>query len=792
MPIKTAANIGFEEVDANYIQNKRLTRKIFALAAFGIQFSEGFLVLLRPDASERPILERIIVHAELKRIGKRLMQDQLEKIVLEIIFSLYLQQLDSFKLHDGDKYEDVIAKLDLDMNLQIQHEREEQEESDSLNTNNQFIIIATEDELNMQKGALMVAQHENRMLSVQSPMNFLASPEGQNKMKQVLETKMMSIVEDLFNLPMLADPEEFENTLRSLSPPMRANKDNEHQLIMAATMNFDERPARSRKVIVEVMKKHGLHPTLMENISLLCNHDRKVPLQIEAINIVVNYLDRLENETEVTLAALTLIKILEEDAKQEVRLHTLKQLSLRTELILERLPQFLEHGRVISILKFVLLDEPTVYKDEIEKMLLHFGYYKPDILIPMLEEDIRIISDPYVLITFYNVLEVLSTNENKRKATYKAKWKIYFDLIKEFESHPLADTLLANFKAQSPNSILTLLPFFHEFGAKQQIFFVKTLDEMFIEYISESDSDSCKAIAKLFYGLRKSQHHKVLIAVLSSKTIFDRHLGEKYLRIFLPQISANLSELIELEDFVTNIIACGHLHLIEMIEASHDEKVLVICYKKVAVVNRKNKSFVARIQEYCSAGLKLVKAATSFIQNADDETDLADHFSGLVTLANSPIADEKTFRTIFAELELATASKELLQAKTLRTYAELANNEFAQGQFIDFCINIFFKVIKQNETPFSENTGKYTDVKTILVDATSGLERLLSTDKLDASQHHRAQTLLRQLTEKRPFVRTSFRKDPETGQGVPAEDVPDPFKDLLEALLVKFKAKNSE
>ena len=88
MKIKTAHDLGFDAVEG-LLHDRRLSRRILALAASRIQVSEGVLELMREGSREKQLLTALFLfeaeaadERDLERIGEHLDQASLEQLLV--------------------------------------------------------------------------------------------------------------------------------------------------------------------------------------------------------------------------------------------------------------------------------------------------------------------------------------------------------------------------------------------------------------------------------------------------------------------------------------------------------------------------------------------------------------------------------------------------------------------------------------------------------------------------------------------------------------------------------------
>lgn len=179
--------------------------------------------------------------------------------------------------------------FDLPLNVKVENDRaplesQASDDNDVIDAQivSKLVIISTKDEIKAEAGSSIVLHH-----GAIDRRRVLDDENVQARIDVMVEEKAIAQIGLLYDLPSLADAKEFEKTLLSLSFALKGTRYH-NELIKRATQSFADRLRRTRKAITEVLKRYGLNATLMENIVFLCQDHRPSPIQIEAINMVVN------------------------------------------------------------------------------------------------------------------------------------------------------------------------------------------------------------------------------------------------------------------------------------------------------------------------------------------------------------------------------------------------------------------------------------------------------------------------------------------------------------------------
>jgi hypothetical protein len=690
MKIRTAHDIGFDELNGRYLNDRKLSRKILALAGFNIQVSEAVIELMSPGSRERRVLETLFCDDTLKQAGNSLTSGELDELLKDNILFHFKDEAEEKRLSNSSRLDELTRSLGLDLSLKLKIDETSIEPSPSEKpddvtiidanepTSGKTIIIATDDEINAEKGAMVLARNAQTALSQASPMTFLATPEGQQRLKTIVEEKMVSFAEKLFDLPSIADPEKFETTLQSLAFVMKAEGNRGH-FINAAISTFADRPSRSRKVIAEVMKRYGLNANLMENIVFLCS-DRPAPLQVEAINMVMKAMTTSASADEIMMAAVTLVKTLEEDAKTPVRCRALECLAERAELVLNQLPRFLENGRVVPLVKTLLITDPDAYRSRTETLLIAYGYIDAQSVSPELTDDLNDIKNPYVLLTYLTVLESLSPDREETNDLTIRKWRLCLEnktalpgLLTECEER---------FQKDLPNSLDVISGIIPRFMTEEQVYFMDLFDRSFAKAVKENDTDVAKRLGIYFIKqlLLKSLVVEREIAILKANTIVSPFLPVMCHHTIWLKMEKRFSVLIQDHSFVERFIACGGIFFPEatklalMLENKTTKaKALELVYKKLTTINDSEKHFKEQKGDLTDAVRELA-SATMLLCAGHGEIPLRLLFDGAIVISESILSDEEMINELSSGLVVAVEGKSDLLDRLIGVYDQLAKS----------------------------------------------------------------------------------------------------------------------
>ncbi|MEK7511693.1 MAG: hypothetical protein AAB575_01635 [Patescibacteria group bacterium] len=708
MKIKTAHDIGLEELDSRYLHDRKLSRKILALAGFNIQVSEAVIELMSPDSRERRILETLFTDKTLKQVGNSLTEKEFNELLRDHILVHFKDELSEKTQDFFYQTNELVRLLELDLALKLKIDElapESKPDPDSPaeaiiieadeSIPGRTVVIATEDEINAEKGSMALARQTQTALAHAGPMTFLASPEGQKRLHDIVENKMVGLAEKLIDLPSMADPDEFEKTLQSLAFVMKAEGNRGH-FMSAAINTFADRPGRSRKVIAEVMKRYGLNANLMENIVFLCS-DRSAPLQIEAINMVVKTMATSASADEIMMAAVTLVKILEEDAKPAVRCRALECLTERSNLILERLPRFLENGRVVPLVKTLLITDPDIYRSKVEALLIAYGDFDSNSIIPELTGDLDDIKNPYVLLSYLTVIESLCPDLQGNNTITIKKWRLC--LQNKIQLPKLLAECEKRFQTDLPNSLDIISSIIPQLQPDEQSYFVDLLDRCFISATKSDDTDIAKKIAIYFIKqlLLKSPPDAREITILKTATVVSPFLPLMCHETIWLKMEKRFAVLIQDQNFVEQFIACGGIFFREAVgfaikieNQTAKAKLLGIVYKKMTAIDESEKHFNEQKDNLVLA-LREFSTATMLLCGDNGDIPLNLLFDGAIAISKSALANADIVYDLSSGMVVACEAKPSLIERLFKVYKSMEESAWFDNRSLQLFAEAFIR-----------------------------------------------------------------------------------------------------
>lgn len=708
MKIRTAHDIGLDELENRYLHDRKLARKILALAGFNIHVSEAVIELMSPGSRERRVLETMFADETLKQVGNNLTEKELHELLRDHILAHFKDELAENMRESFHQARELVRLLGLDLPLKLKLDelppdsKAETEPSDEAiiieadeSIENRTIIIATEDEINAEKGAMVLARNTQTAMAHAGPMTFLSSPEGQKRLHDIVENKMVGLAEKLIDLPSMADPDEFEKTLQSLAFVMKAEGNRGH-FMSAAINTFSDRPGRSRKVIAEVMKRYGLNANLMENIAFLCS-DRSAPLQIEAINMVVKTMATSASADEIMMAAITLVKVLEEDAKPAVRCRALECLTERSNLVLERLPRFLENGRVVPLVKTLLITDPDIYRSRVEALLATYGDFDSNSIIPELTEDLNDIKNPYVLFSYLTVIETLCPDLQGKNAITIKKWRLC--LQNKVELPKLLAECEERFQKDLPNSLDIISAIIPELLSNEQSYFVNLLDRCFISATKTDDADIAKKIALYFIKqlLLKSSPDAREITILKTSTVVSPFLPLMCHETIWTKMEKRFPVLVQDQNFIDQFIACGGIFFREAVDLAiklanqtAKTKLLEIVYNKMIAIDESDKHFNEQKNDLILA-LRGLSTATMLLCGDSGDIPLNLLFDGAIAISKSPLADADMVYDLSSGMVVACEAKPNLIERLFKAYTSMEESAWFDTRTLQLFAEAFIR-----------------------------------------------------------------------------------------------------
>ncbi|KKR07258.1 MAG: hypothetical protein UT32_C0014G0017 [Parcubacteria group bacterium GW2011_GWC2_39_14] len=694
MKIKTAHDLGFDAVEG-LLHDRRLSRRILALAASRIQVSEGVLELMREGSREKQLLTALFLfeaeaadERDLERIGEHLDQASLEQLLVARALYIFPTECGAKGFTLSTPWSEIRKGLgfDLPLNVKVEDDSAPLESPPSTDNDddvidaqivNKLVIISTKDEIKVEAGSSIVLHH-----GALDRRRVLDDENVQSRIDVMVEEKAIAQIGLLYDLPSLADADEFEKTLLSLSFALKGTRYH-NELIKRATQTFADRPRRTRKVIAEVMKRYGLNATLMENIVFLCEDNRSVPLQIEAINMVVKGLTAKNDPIELLMAATTLILVLYEDAKLEIQRRAIACLAEKAGIIALRLPRFLEDARAIPIMKTLLISSPEEFRGPVEKLLLSFGVMDSAPIEEALKEDLDTITNPFVLMTFYQALEAFTSDLLAQREWAENRWRL---ALTEREAHPqLLIECEERFKNELPASLDTLCNIMHKFRETERVYFIELLDQSFAGALARNDAETIRCIAKYFFDqlITEDVSGIVEIAILKTATILSPQLGEKYSQAIWPKMLSRFTVLAEDEQFVQRFVAAGRVLFAEaavtLFRTDTAMRLLLtpLCYKKIEAIKTDERKFEEHRPALLVALQRLSKITVHFLIKSMPPFSFGDLFDGIGAIMASPLATSEMLH------DLAVAAISACTEKRLTNELETAYRLVRENSLFD-------------------------------------------------------------------------------------------------------------
>jgi|GEM_PF-2670075 len=708
MKLTTAHDLGLDRVEA-MLQDRRLARRVLALAAAHIQVSEGVLELMRNGSPERQLLAALFLfeaeapnEIDLEHVGVELDQAKLEALLLTRAFVVLKQACETSGLATSNTWGEIRRALNLDLPLTVKTSSsiEPPSQDDDVidaGTTDDFVVIATRDEVKAETGAALVVRQEQALV-MSGRKSILDTPEGHARVEELLQGKELALISQLFDLPGVADPDQFEQSLLSLALILK-NTRNHNTLITRATSNFADRPRRSRKVIAQVMKRYGLNAGLMENIVFLCEEGQPSDLQVEAINMVVKALTARTEVVETMMAAVTLIRVLEEEPKAEVRRRAIICLAEKAAVIATRLPCFLEEARAIPIVRTLLITSPKDYRKPVERLLLSFGVLDSAPIEAALTEDLDAITNPFVLMTFYLALEAFTSDLLEQRSWATKRWAL---CLQYRTQHP---ELLAEgeerFQNELPGSMDTITNILTDFPVPDQVYFVGLLDRSFHGAITRSDAESAGRIVKYLVDQLVTEEvgGALQLAILKTETLLSPRVGANTQHSFWPKMRARFEDLRRDEVFVRRLIQSGRILLAEVVDLlatstpESQVELASLCYDKVAALDAKERKFEAARDWITTAVKRLSTLTAGFLTRGGKPIFPFDvSYRGVQVLTATPV----TTSDMVHELATAAIAASVARGQAdqlLRAYELVHANPLFESRTLDLFSKAFLRIL---------------------------------------------------------------------------------------------------
>ncbi len=805
MEIKTADKMGMEAVQ-DIVKDKSVARRIFALLGSGIKVSEGAIELMIRESVEQAVMRSLLFHPGLKQAGARLDQAALEKLLCEVIKENFKRKFKSRGLTDRSPLDQITRELGLCLELAVQEDAREdtceelavtedgvidaqfEDEADDLID---FVTIALQDELDASKGALMVVRQERGILSAKGPANIFSLPQVAERLQAGLLEEAEKWGRVLFTLPMIADPDEFEDKIRSLNPAMQA-PNIQPQFISQTTIGFGNRPARSRKVIAEVLRDH-LNPRLMESIALVCDPEKPEELQTEAINLLIGYLQRLEHSIEITLTAISLVKIMEESNKPRVRQYVFQKLGENIVTIRAKLPNFFQNSRILPMLKGLLLTDTKTFKAPVCQFLRSFnqGQGEQSPVAAAIREDLEITTDPKVVAIYLGLLHEFETDAKCRSQLERQRWELFFTYGNT--EAELAEEFLSDVRAAMPSSLSTPLACFNEWEEVKQLRLIAVLDREFELALAHSpkDTKTAKKIALFFAVTIRDCREAVRIQILKTKSTLAGVFEADYNNAFWLPLGSRLIELLADAEFEANFIIAGHVHLanfaalvVGLTNPAAKKQLLTVAEKKVKAIQTGSQSLNEQTDNVREAISLLLSETAGVIQEAKRISEAEKYFHCYISMMRSALLTKALFHQHVLELARAIKDKPRLKPLLINAYSDFSRSRLQSRELAEFLLDIFLQAVRDNSPKPSSSDGKYEQLSDICNDALEGLVALSLSVFLSKGQCQAIIRVFKMHCDKRPQIMTQFRM--VDGIGVKPQPVPDPFKEALTVTLARI------
>lgn len=744
--IQTVVDVGRDVLQKEHGFNYTAATRLLALSGHGIHLSIGLIHKKNESPRIGKILDELIKSRELEDAGKDLTQEGLERILKKIVISLNSETLNALSIPASSPLQEILKSLNIiDLDLRVKPDGE-------------FAIVATRDETNADKGAMVLVRKKQELMEGGDPSALLASPEGQRKVDEMVAVFQTSLMEKLLALPGIQDADEFKTALLYLSTYMRKGSGND-TLVKYATMNFFERPKASRRVIAEVMKHHGLDHELMDNIETLCSEDSSSALKVEAINSLIESMDELENPTETKLAVESLLKILDEEKEKDVMGHTLTRIAENVEKITWRFPDILKDGHVLPTLKKMLITDARAYRHSIEDMFVAFGSLndgtefgrdgddivveatpvpagqqaagtalqivtissrelqaipRPAInpVIRFIQKDIKTVTNPFIKLAYYNVLARLERDPEASKKIFEDKWRLYF----ETETHQpeIAEEIISQLLKGKDSSIRALREIAETFNKKEQVSIIGIMDKVFgaillRKIIEEEDLSALREILLHFWVIvvgEGPREPRLAVARTGAILSLSPALEEVDRTAFWPVIEEFFFELMDDKGFIDKFTKCGPNYFAAYADLLTKEtlletkiELLSIAYKKAAAIDPKLAPDPVQQEALQAALEKVITETVTVIRTAPTRMERDDLFAAIASLARMPMTTSKTIIKMFGELTKLGGNLKVHQLMAQRTIFSLASHEGLRGDDLSLFIDGGINAIDQNRPP---------------------------------------------------------------------------------------------
>lgn len=729
--IPTVAKLGQDYLVTTCKINYLLASRMLGLANKGIHFSLGIAMQMSKRSKECTLLKKLVESPGIENLLANLanenipqeIQTRLDRTLNQIIESdsKHSTRLRQQSVPDFDPLGRKLAALGLRLELKAVIEEK-------------AVVIALKDEQAATSMALTVAH--SRGGDVELP-----GKEGEGfftglspAQKEDLSARVMDrLAEKFFLLPSVTmDPEKLKGSLNELAPFITTPADR-MRFAKAATHNYFDCPPASRALIAAALKSSILKREIMECIEILCGSAAEAS-RAEAVNTLVAYIIRepariisgqgthaimirseadqeqavaaecqsMLAEVERKMAAVSLLKVLQEEQSERVVNRALTRMAELSEKVQAKIPVTLEGVNLLLILKQILLRAPRAYRVNAEKLLTACGRENSQAVKDMLTDDLEIVEDPYVRYAYGNVLEALGERLAEMR---KLRWDLYFAVR---QSHPdLEKEIIAQFKKGGSSSVSHLKDEFNAYSMPQQIHFIEILDGLLVEALpfareNEDARKTCSWIATLFYQKlqEKGASADLQKTILRTRTVVLPLLPQRLQSDFWPAIVKYFPELMREDAFLAGFIACGQNYLIDLTGQIVVMPHSPAAWEYLGISARKAQTIdLGRLSEEELAKLKdaldlLLAETLPYLEASIPGIEARDVFQRIASFAASPAAGSEAVVKIFGEVKKASANKKELFPLFLDVAAELASQPKLSPEIFEVLLNQFQETLK--------------------------------------------------------------------------------------------------
>lgn len=805
MAIKTADQLEPEKLRAFVGGDAKLERKIIGLSSQTILISEGVLELLH-DAQARKILLLLFMTGRLRDLGPALRQSDLDALIRELTSEVFKDELSALPTEQKEKLDStpagILRALNIDMNLRVKTEmsevnRDVQKEIPALSGSQQnFVIIATGDEVDVAAGALMVINRQAALTTadLMNPVSYLKSEAGQKRIKEMVEEKFIAVLNDMLELPTTSDPNEFEARLRRLSfSPVLQQGNNEEQFIQMAVTNFYRRPARSRAVVAEVLKHHGQDHLLMDSVMFLSDPSLPTTRKVEAISQIVKQLDRINNPIDLLIAATSIVKTLEEETAPEAQIRAMQVLAQKAGRIYQMLPSFFTDGRVTFLVKNRVVDDPETFLLPAMSLLQALCINAVDTRQELVDE-LELSDNPYLVYAYCQVLDdTAESNWDERLFLAEKQWRLYLRVTqpgaKQADKN-LAERLRRRFQMLLPESLQLLGNIFGgEFRVEERVAILRTLDELFAELVGSNQETHLPTIANFLLNqiAEEVATPEEEAFLWKTRALYYAKLPDKYLAKLWQQIEPRLARLANDENFRKRF---EDLHsrllpeLIEYLANTADDRTRQRLLP-VAYVKTDSQLLLGRTEstnQHLSQSLpRLGELALNEMK--DEAKNFSLHRAGFVAILVHPCLPSLEFTRLLAAHNHECGEKLPFEKSRLDLLARVAINRHMNEEFTSNFFDEFLSAIKSEMPGVPKSVGDLITLTDKVETGMDGIAHLLENPITPNKVKKRFRAQLQKLLDNRPERKIEAHRDEETRQMVPTTVLTDPIRNWLIKML---------